>query len=103
MSQPEGGATRSVVVTGLSDDGLTPRRLSLVLVIAVVAISLSGLIIGVDAAVLALAVFALAGAVARVFSPVGRSFAVRRRAIDVTVLLIFAGSLGFLGLSTPLG
>ncbi len=87
----------------MSESSLTPRRLAYVLVVAVVAIALSGLLIGVGRAVLALAVFAAAGAVARIVTPVDRAFSVRRRAIDVSVLVVLAAALGFLGLTTPLG
>ena len=84
-------------------DGLTPQRLAVTVTVAVVLIALSGLVIGVGPAVLLLAVFAAAGAVARVVTPVGRAFAVRRRTIDVAVLAILAIGLGFLGATTPLG
>ncbi|WP_062291794.1 hypothetical protein [Demequina phytophila] len=81
----------------------TPLGLAVGLTAAVVAIALSGLIVGVDVAVLALAAFAAAGAVARIVIPVGRTFEVRRRAIDVGVLVVLAAALLFLGLTTPLG
>ena len=55
------------------------------------------------AAILSLAVFALAGAAARAFTPLGRAFIVRRKIVDVSVLLILGGALIFLGVSTPLG
>lgn len=82
---------------------LAPARISAIIAVAVVAIALSGVLVGVDVAVLALAVFALAGAVARVITPVERAFAVRRRAIDVAVLLALSAGLFWLGLTTPLG
>jgi len=53
--------------------------------------------------ILALGVFALAGAAARVFLPGRRPFVVRRRLVDVTVLVVFGGALVYLGLTTPLG
>ncbi|WP_062518670.1 hypothetical protein [Demequina silvatica] len=81
----------------------TPLGLAVLVTVAVVAISLSGLIFGVDVAVLALAAFAAAGAVARIVMPVERAFQVRRRAIDVGVLVVLAAALLFLGLTTPLG
>ncbi|WP_062517666.1 hypothetical protein [Demequina gelatinilytica] len=86
----------------MSESSLTPRRLAYLLALAVVAVALSGLLIGVGRAVLALAVFAAAGAVARIITPVERAFAVRRRAIDVGVLVVLAAALAFLGLTTPL-
>ena len=54
-------------------------------------------------AILALAGFALAGAVARVIAPLRKAFIVRRRLVDVSVLLIFGVALAYLGLTTPLG
>ncbi|SEJ18485.1 hypothetical protein [Demequina mangrovi] len=86
----------------MSESSLTPRRLAWAVTVAVIAIALSGLVIGVDRAVLLLAVFAAAGAVARIVTPVERAFAVRRRAIDVGVLLVLAAALAYLGLTTPL-
>jgi len=87
----------------VKEESLTPRRVAVTTAVAVVAIALSGLVVGVDIAVLALAAFAAAGAVARIVTPVGRAFAVRRRAIDVGVLTVLAVALAFLGLTTPLG
>ncbi|WP_062463258.1 hypothetical protein [Demequina soli] len=87
----------------MGDTTRTPLGVAVAVTVAVVAIALSGLVVGVRVAVLGLAVFAAAGAVARVVTPIGRSFSVRRRAIDVTVLAVFALVLGFLGLTTPLG
>lgn len=87
----------------MSEQPLTPQRVAVYVCVAVVLLALSGLVIGVDLAVVALALFAAAGAVARVVTPIGRAFAVRRRAIDVGVLAILAVALGFLGLTTPLG
>lgn len=82
---------------------LAPVRVAVTAAVACVLIALSGLVIGVDLAVLALAAFAAAGAVARVVTPMGRAFAVRRRAIDVAVLATLAIGLAFLGFTTPLG
>ncbi|MDN4478197.1 DUF3017 domain-containing protein [Demequina sp. SYSU T00039] len=81
---------------------LAPVRVAVTAAVACVLIALSGLVIGVDLAVLALAAFAAAGAVARVVTPMGRAFAVRRRAIDVAVLAFLAIGLAFLGFTTPL-
>ncbi len=85
------------------EEPLAPARIAITAGIAVVLIALSGLVIGVKLAVLALAAFAAAGAVARVITPVERAFAVRRRAIDVGVLAVLAVGLLWLGLTTPLG
>ena len=85
------------------EEPLAPARIAVLAAIAVVVIALSGLVVGVKVAVLALAVFAAAGAIARVITPVERAFAVRRRAIDVSVLGFLAIGLAWLGLTTPLG
>lgn len=87
----------------MGTEPLAPVRVAVAAAVACVLIALSGLVIGVDVAVLALAAFAAAGAVARVVTPMGRAFAVRRRAIDVAVLAVLAIGLAFLGLTTPLG
>ena len=87
----------------MGSEPLAPATVAVAAAIAVVVIALSGLVIGMDLAVLALAVFAGAGAVARVVTPMGRAFAVRRRAIDVAILALLAVGLLFLGLTTPLG
>ncbi len=87
----------------MGNEPLAPERVAVTAAIVCVLIALSGLVVGVGVAVVALAVFAAAGAVARVVTPVGRAFAVRRRAIDVSVLALLAVGLGFLGLTTPLG
>ena len=73
-----------------------------VLAASTVLVSLAGLV-SARAAILSLAVFALAGAGARAFAPLRRAFVVRRRLVDVSVLLVLGGALAFLGLTTPLG
>lgn len=54
-------------------------------------------------AILSLAAFALAGAAARLFAPLRRAFVVRRRLVDVSVLVALGAALAYLGLTTPLG
>lgn len=73
---------------------------ALVVVCAVVAY---GAFVDVQVAVLVLAGLAVVGAVLRMVVKTGRTFTVRRRAIDVPILLTFAAVLTFLGLTTPLG
>jgi hypothetical protein len=81
---------------------LTSWRVALaVLAATVVLVSLAALV-SARAAILSLAVFALAGAAARAFAPLGRAFIVRRKLVDVSVLVILGGVLAFLGLTTPL-
>lgn len=67
-----------------------------------VLVSLAGFV-SARVAILSLAAFALAGAVARVVAPLRRAFIVRRRLVDVSVLLILGGVLAYLGFTTPLG
>jgi uncharacterized membrane protein len=87
----------------MADPTLTPPRVAIVASVGVVVVVVLGALVNARAAVLALAVFALAGAVARIVTPATRAFAVRRRAVDVTVLAVLGLALGFLGLTTPLG
>lgn len=61
-----------------------------------------GLFSTMRVAVLAMAVYVMAGAVARVILPRYRTLAVRRRAVDVGLLVAFAVALTYLGLTTPL-
>lgn len=71
--------------------------------IAVCAVVAFGALVDVQIAVFALAGLALIAAVLRMVVKTGRTFTVRRRAIDVPILLGFAAALTFLGLTTPLG
>ena len=69
---------------------------------AVAGIVAFGALVDVRAATLLLAGLAFLGAAARLALPAGRSFSVRRRAVDVTVMLALAALLTFLGLTTAL-
>lgn len=71
--------------------------------VVVCALVLVGAFVDVRVAVFALAGLAVVGAVLRMVVKTGRTFTVRRRAIDVPILLGFAVVLTFLGLTTPLG
>lgn len=62
-----------------------------------------GALVSVTAAVLALAALSFIAAAARLALPVGRVFAVRRRAVDVATMCVLGAALAFLGLTTPLG
>jgi hypothetical protein len=62
-----------------------------------------GVFVNARAAVLLLAAFAIAGAVARQVTPEARAFAVRSRVVDVTVLGSLGAVLGVLGMTTTLG
>lgn len=87
----------------MSDHHVTPATVALAALVGAVGIVGLGLMTTMRTGVLLLALFALAGAVARIVLPATAVFAVRRRAVDVTVLLVLAGVLGYLGLTTPLG
>ncbi|MFW7413738.1 hypothetical protein [Demequina sp. SO4-18] len=82
---------------------LASSRTALIALAAAVAVVTVGALIDVRAGVLMLAGLALVGAVTRLTLRAGRSFSVRRRYVDVVVLVAFAVALGFLGLTTPLG
>ncbi len=87
----------------MKEPELTSWRVAVaVLAATVVLVSLAALV-SARVAILSLAVFALAGAAARAFAPLGRAFIVRRRLVDVSVLVVLGGVLAYLGLTTPLG
>lgn len=71
--------------------------------LVVSAIVAYGALMDVQIAVLMLAGLAVIAAVLRMVVKTGQTFTVRRRAIDVPILLGFAAMLTFLGLTTPLG
>ncbi len=85
------------------DAHLTPWRVAVGALVAVWVLVLLSLVVSPAVAVLALAAFALAGAMARIASPLRRAFVVRRRAVDVVVLTVFGLALGYLGLTAALG
>lgn len=71
--------------------------------LVVTAIVMYGAVVDVQIAVLMLAGLAAIAGVLRMVVKTGQTFTVRRRAIDVPILLGFAAVLTFLGLTTPLG
>lgn len=71
--------------------------------LVVTAIVVYGALVDVQIAVLMLAGLAAIAGVLRMVVKTGQTFTVRRRAIDVPILLGFAAVLTFLGLTTPLG
>ena len=89
--------------TPMSDLHLTPRRVAIAVLVAVWMLVMLAFIASPAVAVLALSAFALAGAAARVGTPLRRAFAVRTRAIDVLVLTTFGLALGYMGLTATLG
>ncbi|WP_297081684.1 DUF3017 domain-containing protein [uncultured Demequina sp.] len=87
----------------IGDTPQTTAAVAIAVVAVVAAIVAFGALVSVQAAVLLLAGLTFLGAAARLALPAARVFAVRRRAVDVVVLLAFAAVLGYLGLTTPLG
>ncbi len=85
------------------DVHLTPWRVAVAALVGVWVLVLLSLVVSPAVAVLALAAFALAGAAARIASPLRRAFVVRRRVVDVVVLTVFGLALGYLGLTAALG
>lgn len=86
----------------MNDHEFPPARAAVWVLVGAIAIVLSAWVVGVVAALVLLAGFALLGAALRVVQPTARAFSVRRRAVDVGVLLVFAGALIFLAATTPL-
>lgn len=87
----------------MTDSETTPWRVAaLALLGAVLLVALAG-VVSPRASILALSVFALAGAAARVFTPLRKAFVVRSRPVDVSVLLVLGAALAYLGLTTQLG
>lgn len=87
----------------MSDNQLTPWGVAVAALTAVWILVLLSLVVSPAVCVFALSVFALAGAGARIASPLRRAFVVRRRAVDVAILAIFGVSLAYLGLTAALG
>jgi hypothetical protein len=87
----------------MSDHHLTARRVAVAALVAVWVLVMVAFLASPAVAVLALAAFALAGAAARVGTPLRQAFVVRRRAIDVLVLIAFGIALAYLGLTANLG
>lgn len=74
--------------------GIAVAAVGLLVVVAVV--------YSVQVAVLGMAAVAALAAVLRAFAPARWQFGVRRRSVDVAILLILAGALTVLGLTTVL-
>ncbi len=87
----------------MSDNHVTPWRVAVAALVAVWVLVMLSLVVSPAVAVLGLGVFALAGAVARIASPLRRAFVVRRRAVDVIVLTVLGLVLVYLGLTAALG
>ncbi|WP_062069813.1 DUF3017 domain-containing protein [Demequina sediminicola] len=84
----------------------TPQTKLLAAVSALLAVSVCvavGVLASAQVATLLLAAVAFCGAALRLVLPAGVAFTVRRRAVDVTIMVTFGVALAFLGLTTPLG
>ncbi|WP_160297444.1 DUF3017 domain-containing protein [Demequina flava] len=89
-----------VVVT---DNTPQTRALTAGIVLAVVAVCVAvGAMVNAQAGTLLLAGAAFAGAALRIVLPAGVAFSVRRRAVDISLMVVFGLALAFLGLTTPL-
>lgn len=60
-------------------------------------------LVDVQLALVLFGLLALGGAVARVVLPARKAFAIRRRAVDVSMLAVLGVALLFLAYATPLG
>ncbi len=87
----------------MKEQELTSWRVAVAVLAATVVLVSLAVLVSAQVSILSLAVFALAGAAARAFAPLGRAFVVRRRLVDVSVLVVLGGVLAYLGLTTPLG
>lgn len=87
----------------MSDHHLTPWGVAIAALIAAWVLVLLAFVVSPAVSVLALSAFALAGAGARVASPLRRAFVVRRRAADVLILTVLGVALAYLGLTANLG
>ncbi|WP_084038350.1 DUF3017 domain-containing protein [Demequina sp. NBRC 110053] len=84
----------------------TPQTTVVVALVALLVVAgavVFGAMVSVRAAVLVMAGIAFLGAAARLALPATRVFSVRRRAVDVSMMLVLAAALAYLGLTTPLG
>lgn len=81
---------------------LTTAAVAVGAIVLVGAIVAFGALVDVQVAVFALAGVALLAAVARLALPATKVFTVRRRAVDVSIMLAFALALAVLGAATTL-
>lgn len=86
----------------MSEIPLISLRVAVAALLGVLGIVVLTLSTSVRVGVLTLALYAGAGALARIVLPPTAAFAVRSRLMDATVLIVLAGVLVFLGLTTPL-
>jgi len=87
----------------MSEPVVTSGRVAVLVLVGVFVLVGVALVVSARAAIMGMAVFAFAGAAARLFTPLRRAFIVRNRVIDVSVLSTFGVALLYLGLTTELG
>lgn len=82
---------------------LVPLPLAIGALVAAFAIVAVAWLANIQLALVLFAVLALGGAVARIVMPAEKAFAIRRRAVDVSMLAVLGAALLFLAFTTPLG
>ncbi len=87
----------------MSEPVVTSGRVAVLVLLGALVLVVVALVISARVAILGMGVFACAGAVARLVTPLRRAFVVRNRVIDVAVLAVFGAALLYLGVTTPLG
>ena len=86
----------------MSEPVMTSGRVAALVLGGAALLVITALVLSARVAIVGMAIFAFAGAAARVFTPLRRAFVVRNRTIDVLVLVAFGTALLYLGLTTPL-
>jgi hypothetical protein len=86
----------------MPESSFTPISVAIAALAGALGIVAFAISTNVQVGVLLFALFALGGAISRVVLPASAAFAVRRRVVDVSILLVLSGTLTFLGLTTPL-
>ena len=87
----------------MRESDFTARAVAMGVLVTAVLVTAISVVVSPRVGVVALGLFALAGAGARAVSPLRHAFVVRHKAVDVLVLLAFSGALIYLGLTTELG
>lgn len=87
----------------MKEPDFTPARVATAVLIAVGVLVASAAVVSAQVGIVALGVFGLAGAAARIAAPLRRSFIVRSKTIDAAFLAVLGTALIYLGLATPLG
>ena len=104
-SQDEGAETPAVTgeqPVARDNTPQTGRRTAIIAVVLVAACVTFGALVDAQAGTLLLAGASCGAAAVRMSLPPGTAFSVRRRAIDVALMIAFGVALAYLGLTTPL-